>query len=48
MMLLALDSMSSLYDPDAWLLLDGEVERWLLLLGDDDCEREGEGEQVSV
>ena len=36
MMLLALDSMSSLYDPDAWLLLDGEVERWLLLLGDDD------------
>ena len=48
MMLLALDSMLSLKDPDAWLLSDGELKRWLSLLGNDDREREGEGEQVSV
>ena len=48
MMLLALDSMLSLKDPDAWLLSDGELKRWLLLRGNDDCKREGEGEQVSV
>ena len=35
-------------DPDAWLQLDGELKRMLLLCGNGDCEREGEGEQVSV
>ena len=48
MILLALDSMSSLKDPDAWLLSDGEFKRWLLLLGNDDHEREDEGEQFSI
>ena len=35
-------------DPDAWLQSDGELKQWLLHCGNDDREREGEGEQVSV
>ena len=36
-------------DPDAWLPLDGELERTLLLRGDGDrAKREGEGEQISM
>ena len=48
MMLLALDSLLFLKDPDAWLPSGGELERWSLC-GDDDREHEGaEGEQISV